>query len=72
MYTTGNVIRAVSISGIFIYYSNYKIILPLIKSLLDPICYPSKYYKGVYENLEVVFYAVRYINPNKSKQRQNR
>ena len=63
VYTSGNVNHAVSIIGCWIYDSNYKIELPLIKESLDIICSPYKYEKWMYAEFKDVYYAVRYVNP---------
>ena len=48
METSRDMNNAVSISERWIYYSSYKIAVTLIKWLLDIICSPSKYDKGMY------------------------
>ena len=61
--TDGNVNHAVIIIGYWIYDSNYKIELPLIKEYLNIICSPSKEEKGIYSEFKYFYYAVRYMNP---------
>ena len=62
MDTSGDINHAVIISGRWIYDSNLKIALHLIKEYLDLICYLSKYDYGMYE-FEIFLCAVRYLNP---------
>ena len=57
-----NVNHAIIISGLCIYDSSYIISLPL-KKKLDIIFSTLKYDDEMYEESEVVFYAVRYMNP---------
>ena len=55
--------HGLSISGNFIYDSNYKRALPLIKEPLDVIFSPYKDYDDMYAYFGVVLYAVSYVNP---------
>ena len=63
VYTPSNVNHVVSITGCLICYSNYKILVPLIKSYLNTICSTSKDEKLMYAEFKSVYYAVRYVNP---------
>ena len=48
IYTSSKINHAVSIIGYWIYDSNDKMSLHLMKESLDIICSPSKYEKGMY------------------------
>ena len=61
--TDGNINHDSSIIRCWIYYSNDKIKLPLIKEYLDIICSPYKYEKGMYSEFKDVYYYFRYVNP---------
>ena len=61
--TAGNVNNLVSIIGWWIYDSNYKREIHLIKGSLDMIFYQYKDEKGMYDEFKDVYYAVRYVNP---------
>ena len=52
--TDSNTNNAVSITGPWIYDSNYKISFTLIKVSLDNICSPSKDKKGIYAEFKDV------------------
>ena len=63
IYIAGNVNHVVSIIRCWIYDSNYKRALPLIKEPLDIIFSPYKDYDDMYAYFGVVLYAVSYVNP---------
>ena len=48
--------------GIFIYDSNHEKVLPLVKQSLHMICYSDG--DDIYDEFEMVYYAVMYTNPN--------
>ena len=60
--TAGNVNHAVIIIGYWMYDSNYKTALPLIKESMDTIIYLYKNEKGAYAEFKEVYYDVRYVN----------
>ena len=59
IYTGVNVNHAESIIVCYIYDSNYKRSLPLIKESLYIICYPYKDKKVMYDEFKYVYYANR-------------
>ena len=63
MDTAENINHALSFTHHYIYNKNYRRMLPFMKELLDIICSPYKYDKGIYAEFEVFFYAVMYVNP---------
>ena len=69
---SGNVNHAVSITECWIYDSNYKRALTLIKEHLDIICFPSKDYKIIYAKFKDVYFTIRYMNPKGNLQILNR
>ena len=59
----GNVNHSVSITWCWIYDSNYKTALPLMRQSLDIMCSPSRYEKCMHAEFKSIFDAVRHEKP---------
>ena len=63
MDTAGNVNHTVSITGRWIYDSNFQKRTSFDERIIGYYFSPYKYEKGTYAEFEDVLYAVRYVNP---------
>ena len=60
MDTSGNFNHVVSVSGYWVFGSNYKQALPQLKELLGTICTPYREEAGVFAEFQDELYAVRF------------